>query len=289
MLAFSAGARYLACPEFPSPNPAAYMTPREAGTHPASEIEGLIAALTGVRGARVTLNDIGRINEIHILAEARTHPKQIVRNVESALSAGLGLTVDRRFISVAQIKDEPADADDEAPAVQGEAPAQQSSSRYVEPALQQPAEQQQAPAQPTRTAAAAARSTDNTASRYVFVGYDARTQPDVESACRVTIRHQNEVYSGSGSGPSTPLGRAQSAAHAVFSAIATAQDSQSLGLEGVTLVESHGRTYVLVAAHAIIGRSTVALTGTAALHRSPEEAAILASLQATNRWNELNG
>jgi hypothetical protein len=289
MLAFGTAARYLAGPEFPSPNPAAYMTPREAGTYPASEIEDLIAALTGVRGARVTLNDIGRINEIHILAEARSHPKQIVRNVESALSAGLGLTVDRRFISVAQVKDAAGDeADGHAGTEQRAAPAVQASPHHGEPVHQQPPAQQQAPSQqgqPGREAASA----DTVASRYVFVGYDARTQPDVESACRVTIRHANEVYSGSGSGPSTPLGRAQSAAHAVFSAIATAQDSQSLGLEGVTLVESHGRTYVLVAAHAIIGRSTVALTGTAALHRSPEEAAILASLQATNRWNELNG
>jgi hypothetical protein len=286
VLAFGTAAGYLAAPEFPSLNPAAYMTPREAGTYPASEIEGLIAALSGVRGARVTLNDIGRVNEIHILAEARTHPKQIVRNVESALSAGLGLSVDRRFISVAQIKDAPGDeADDDAPNEERTAPAEQASPHYDEPV---PPAQQQAPAQQVQSGREAA-STDSVASRYVFVGYDARTQPDVESACRVTIRHENEVYSGSGSGPSTPLGRAQSAAHAVFSAIATAQDSQSLGLEGVTLVESHGRTYVLVAAHAIIGRSTVALTGTAALHRSPEEAAILASLQATNRWNELNG
>jgi hypothetical protein len=295
MLAFGSASSYLAVPEFPSPNPAAYMTPREAGTYPASEIEGLIAALTGVRGARVTLNDTGRIHEVHILAEARTHPKQIVRNVESALSAGLGLSVDRRFISVAQVKDAAGDeADDDAPTAGSAAPALQASPQHDEPVLQQPPVQQQAPAQQAQQAQQAqpgreTATTEAVASRYVFVGYDARTQPDVESACRVTIRHENEVYSGSGSGPSTPLGRAQSAAHAVFSAIATAQDSQSLGLEGVTLVESHGRTYVLVAAHAIIGRSTVALTGTAALHRSPEEAAILASLQATNRWNELNG
>jgi hypothetical protein len=292
MLAFGTAAGYLAVPEFPSPNPAAYMTPREAGTYPASEIEDLIAALTGVRGARVTLSDVGRINEVHILAEARTHPKQIVRNVESALSAGLGLSIDRRFISVAQVKDAPGgdgdEADDAAPAADSAAPAVHASPHHGEALLQQLPVQQQPPTQQVQPGRETA-STQAVASRYVFVGYDARTQPDVESACRVTIRHENEVYSGSGSGPSTPLGRAQSAAHAVFSAIATAQDSQSLGLEGVTLVESHGRTYVLVAAHAIIGRSSVALTGTAALHRSPEEAAILASLQATNRWNELNG
>lgn len=259
------------------------MTLRETGAYPAGEIEGLISALTGVRAARVTLNDVGRVNEIHILADARTHPKQIVRNVESALSAGLGLTVDRRFISVAQMKDTADDALD-AP----DAAAAQAAGASAEPMAPETAAAagdrdaaQPAPVSSTRP--------PQEAGRFIFVGYDARTQPDLETACRVTIRHQNEVFSGTGAGPSTPLGRAQSAARAVFAAIATAQESQSLALEGVTLVESHGRTYVLIAAHAIIGRSTVALTGTAALNRSPEEAAILASLQATNRWNELNG
>jgi hypothetical protein len=223
--------------------------------YPENEIEGLIAALHGVLAARVSVSPMGRVDEIHVLADDRMHPKQIVRNIESALSAGLGVSVDRRIISIAQVR---PDADAEPP----------------EPAAHVPAPSKQP---------------DPSAGRYVFVGYDARTQPDLQAMCRVTIRQDDDVFSGSGNGPSTPLGRAQSAARAVFAAIATARQSESLGLEGVTLVESHGRGYVLVAAHAIIGRSTVPLTGIAALHRSPEEAAILASLQATNRWNELDG
>jgi hypothetical protein len=232
------------------------MTPNESDAYPESEIEGLIAALHGVMAARVAVSPVGRIEEIHVLADDRMHPKQIVRNIESALSAGLGMTVDRRIISVAQVRPDAAD----------------------EP----PAEPEPVTAQPP------ARTPDAAAGRYIFVGYDARTHPDLQAMCRVTIRHENHVFSGSGNGPSTQLGRAQSAARAVFAAIATARQSESLGLEGVTMVESHGRGFVLVAAHAIVGRSTVPLTGIAALHRSPEEAAILASLQATNRWNELD-
>lgn len=233
------------------------MTLKESTAYPESELEGLITALHGVLAARVSVSPMGRVEEIHILAEDRMHPKQIVRNVESALSAGLGVQVDRRVISVAQVRPDP----EEAGAVAAAAPS----------------------------AAAPHARADAVAGRYVFVGYDARTQPDLQAMCRVTIRHENQVFSGTGSGPSTQLGRAQSAARAVFAAIATARQSDSLGLEGVTLLDSHGRGYVLVAAHAIVGRSTVPLTGIAALHRSPEEAAILASLQATNRWNELDG
>ncbi|MGH7447063.1 MAG: hypothetical protein ACRELT_05865 [Longimicrobiales bacterium] len=236
----------------------------DSPTYPASEIEGLIAALRGVLAARVTLDPFDQIEEIHVLAAERLHPKQIVRNIESALSAGLGITVDRRTVSVAQVRADDADAytPDDAAALQLPRDAAQVSERTHE---------------------------ENIAVRYVFVGYDARTQPDLEAACRVTIRRGTEVISGSGSGPSTPLGRAQAAARAVFSAISAARRDHTLGLEGVTLVQSHGRDFVLVAATAAAGRESLPLTGAAALHRSPEEAAILASLQATNRWSEIDG
>jgi hypothetical protein len=200
----------------------------ESVVHPESEIEGLLTALTGVLAARVAVSPLGRIEEIHVLADAATHPKQIVRNIESALSAGLGVSVDRRLISVAQVR-----------GARGRLRAGVDTAGGGCRRRRRSADAGQQDREPP------------TAGRFIFVGYDARTQPDLEAACRVTIRRDNEVFSGTGNGPSTALGRAQSAARAVFSAIATARRSQSLGLEGVTLVESHGREYVLVAAHAI--------------------------------------
>lgn len=230
----------------------------ESPKYPESEIEELVSALHGVMACSVVLDDTGRIDEIHVLAEARVHPKQIVRNIESALSAGLGVVVDRRLISVAQVRPEHHELVSETLA-EGDEPA----------AAEQP-------------------EAEVERGRFIFVGYDARTQPDLEAACRVSIRRGNSVYSGSGIGPSTQLGRAQSAARAIFAALATASHTDAVGLEGVTVVESHGRAFVLVAAHATAGRSTVPLTGIAALQKSPEEAAILAALQATNRWNEFH-
>ena len=237
------------------------MATTDSPAYPDNEIEGLIAALTGVLAARVVTNPYGRIEEIHVLADEQLHPKQMVRNIESALSAGLGVSVDRRLVSIAQVRGDP-DAFEPPPVEETASPAT--------PATRSPAQ-------------------DLAANRFIFVGYDARTQPDLEAACRVTIKRGSEVISGTGAGPSTPLGRAQAAARAVFAAIAASRRDHALGLEGVTLVESHGRSYVLVAAHAIQGRETVPLTGVGTLFRSPEEAAILASLQATNRWAELDG
>jgi hypothetical protein len=79
---------------------------------PASPIEvraqRLLAALGGIVSARAVADESGRLAEIHVLASPEFHPKQIVRNIESALSAGLGVIVDRRIISVAQLR---SDAD----------------------------------------------------------------------------------------------------------------------------------------------------------------------------------
>jgi hypothetical protein len=51
------------------------------------------------------------------------------------------------------------------------------------------------------------------------------------------------------------------------------------------MASSRGRSFVIVAAHVLLDRENVRLAGAAPLTRSPEEAAILAALQATNRWS----
>jgi hypothetical protein len=250
------------------------MAQNASPVYPAEEIEGLIAALAGVIAARVALGAAGRVEEIHVLADEQVPPKQMVRNIESALSAGLHVIIDRRIISVAQVRGDDAlafAADVAADAAAGTASQAAAAASPAEPPTAPDHDFEPAPV------------------RYMFVGYDARTQPDLEAYCRVTIQRGHEVTSGSGTGPSTPLGRAQAAARAVFAAITMARQDHSMDLEGTTLVETHGRTYALVAAHAALGRNATPLTGIAALLRSPEEAAILASLQATNRWAELDG
>jgi hypothetical protein len=92
------------------------------------------------------------------------------------------------------------------------------------------------------------------------------------------------VFTGTGTGDPTTIGRIKAGARATFSAISAALESDTVALEGATLIETHGDTFVLVAARGLAGRSPLHLTGVAPLAHAPEEAAILASLQATNRW-----
>jgi hypothetical protein len=219
-----------------------------------AKIERLLSSLAGVVSARVVVGPQGEVEEIHVLATPAVHPKQVVRNVESALSAGLGVVVDRRTVSVAQVRDEFLDG---------------------------------VGAEPEPVEAEAAEPPLADGQRLEFVRYDARLFGIQEAHCHVVLRRGRDEFSGAGQGPNTPQGRAEAAARALFAAVVASRGSDDVALEGAALVETNGRTFVLVAAHGLTGRQTVPLTGAAPLGRSAEEAAILASLQATNRWVEL--
>lgn len=220
-----------------------------------AKVERLLSSLAGVVSARAVIGAQGAVEEIHVLATPAVHPKQVVRNVESALSAGLGIIVDRRMVSVAQVRDDFLDE----VAADAEAVEREAAARAAVPESQ----------------------------RLEFVRYDARLFGIQEAHCRVVLRRGSEEFGGSGQGSNTPQGRAEAAARALFAAVVASRGSDDVALEGAAIIETNGRTFVLVAAHGLTGRQTIPLTGAAPLGRSAEEAAILASLQATNRWVEL--
>jgi hypothetical protein len=229
-----------------------------------NRIERLLCGLAGVISARAVTEPGGRIEEIHVLATERLHPKQVVRNVESALSAGLGLDIDRRVISVAQIRGDKSRAvtDGKAGALAttgSSGDAQTGGSETQIPVLD----------------------------RVIFLRFDARTDAVGLTVCTVVLGRGREEFNGSGTGPNTIQGRAGAAARALFKALESARDNDDVALEGAALVEANGRSYVMVGARGLVGRATVPLTGVSPITRSPEEASILACLQATNRWAEL--
>ncbi|NMP21138.1 hypothetical protein [Sulfobacillus harzensis] len=67
------------------------------------DMEHLICQLPTVLKCAVSVNDWGAVEEIHVLTSLERTPKQIVRDVESALLAEWNLRVDHKRISVAQI------------------------------------------------------------------------------------------------------------------------------------------------------------------------------------------
>jgi hypothetical protein len=225
-----------------------------ASPSPASDVEQLLNSLTGIVSAHVVTNNDGKIVEIHILSTPEIQAKRVVRNVESALTAGLGIEIDRRIVSVAQIDDNAA----------------------TTPEMQTPAMEQEADVEPR----------PDRRRRFEFVRYSARREVARASSCDVVLRSGDREYTGNGSGSDTAQGRAEAAARAVFDALADARGDHELALEAATMVETQGQSFVLIAGRALLGRESIALAGAARLVRSPEEAAILAALHATNRWSD---
>ena len=69
------------------------------------DIESVLCRLKDVIAVSAVADANGDIAEIHILTGSSRSPKQMVRDVESALMARLGLPVDHKKISVAQVAD----------------------------------------------------------------------------------------------------------------------------------------------------------------------------------------
>jgi hypothetical protein len=239
---------------------------KPAPTHP--DAESLLGSLAGILSVHITREAGGRIAEIHILASSSIHPKQVVRNVESALSAGMGIQIDRRIVSVAQVRTAADENGNGAVAHGAEHPEQ--SPRLDEAATATADPEHRPPAR-----------------RLEFVRFEARRQDD-RCACDVVLRDggaDGAEHLGRGTAGDSAGGRAEAAARAVLDAIGAARPDLTIELDGANLSSARGRTFVIVAAHVLLDRELVRLAGASPLTRSPEEAAILATLQATNRWS----
>lgn len=234
--------------------------------------EQLLGALAGIVSAHIVTDGAGQIVEVHILAAPELHPKQVVRNVESALSAGLGIQIDRRIVSVAQIRTEGANGQRAAAPVMAHR-------ALVDGTGEDRAGDSAEPDPPTPGATSRPVSR-----RLEYVRYHSRRSRD-RCTCQVVLRSGEEEVTGTGQGPDTAAGRAEAAAGAVFDALGRARPEVRVRLEAATISASRGRTFVLISAHAVMDRTTTPLAGAAAVTRSAEEAAILAALQASNRWS----
>lgn len=68
-----------------------------------TDIENLINKVKGIMSSKLITNQAGEIIEVHILSDLSRGAKQIVRDVQSSVSAVYGIQLDHRLISIAQI------------------------------------------------------------------------------------------------------------------------------------------------------------------------------------------
>lgn len=74
---------------------------------PLESVEQALEGLTDVRSAKIVADGAGGILAVHVVSSSDRSGKQIARDVESVLVAKLGLAIDHRKISIAQVDAEP--------------------------------------------------------------------------------------------------------------------------------------------------------------------------------------
>jgi hypothetical protein len=208
--------------------------------------ENLLTSLQGILSARIVVSPLGEVEEVHVLTQGTTPAKQVVRNVESALLAHLGLRVDHRKISVAQTAEvKPIDALDQ------EAVRDQAIRRGV---------------------------------LFERVEFHSAGTSGTKIGMTVVLRVGDQELTGDAEAVDNARARMQAAARAATSALEQVVERATPELEGVQVVEAFGRRYVFAGVLVSEHRGTSLLTGTCELTDTPEQAAVLAVMDATNRW-----
>ncbi len=280
---------------------------------PLRRAEELIATLPGVLSVRIVAGDTGAIDEVHVLTTAAVAPKQTVRNIESALIAQLGLRVNHRKISIATSLDQPRSFESSQPPQQGTPLAAQPTASLQSPLARapQPSYGSNQP-QPTYAPSAAQSSPAATPLGFastkgmpipplladvlptgrralVFEGVEVRRSRLRGVTCRVTLSQGDQEFTGEAEGQESERSRVDLAARATVQAIVESfrdhpAGERALSLEGSTLIAAFNREYVFVGVTGRAGREGVALTGSCEVRDNSETSAVLAVLDATNRW-----
>lgn len=240
---------------------------------PIKRAEELILTLPGVISARIISGDSGAIDQIHVLTTSELTPKQMVRNIESALIAHLAMRIDHRKISVATTTEQ-----------------QKAKPKLHEPDVEPADPPERQDRVETREAAAPpAPRTGPFARRLYFEDVEVRGSRSKGLSCRVTLRKGTASYIGEALGIEGDRSRVELAARATLLAIADADNREGqLGVQGVKVFDAFDRTFVFVAVSVRSGRENKVLTGSVELRESQESAGVLAVLDATNRWIEHN-
>lgn len=208
--------------------------------------EELIASLQDVVSVKISATETGSVDAIHVLVTGETPAKAVVRNIESALMAQLGLRVDHRKISVA------------------------ATSRRATPGEMVPV----------------VEGSKATNRPIYFEDVEVRGSRARGVTCKVTLRIGGEQFAGEAEeGVQSDRSRVDVAARAALMALTLAGPTGGIfSLEGARVIGAFDREFVFAAVMARSGREQVLLTGSCEIRDSAETAAVLAVLDATNRW-----
>lgn len=122
----------------------------------------------------------------------------------------------------------------------------------------------------------------------VFEDVELRRSRSRGMSCLVTLSRSGEEFVGEAEGQDSEAPHVELAARAAVRAILAARgvpaNGRGLSVDGARRLEAFGREYVFVSISARLGREPVVLTGSCEVRESAETSAVLAVLDATNRW-----
>lgn len=220
--------------------------------------EAVLRELPSVLGAYVSEDLEGHPREIHLLVRHGPDAAGLARDIRGLLEERLGIPIDQRVISIAQLAPEP-ELDEVPEAAAEEIAAETSSSSRPRPV----------------------------AGRPIFAGLES-TVSSGHVHIGVRLEWAGEESTGEAEAVDTPVGRARAAANATLrSAVSAAwNDDLSLELDFASIVQALDGEYVLVSALGMssrLGRRPLPLVGAHPIESDVETAAALGTLKAINR------
>lgn len=216
--------------------------------HTKEAAESVLRELPSVLGAFVREDVTGHPREVHLLVAPGPNVKLLAQDVRDLLEERLGVPVDQRVISIAQLAEDISELGDTA----------------IED-LTEPI----APEDRTR-----------------FVGVEAEVrQQRVYVTAR--IQHGPATFDGEGVEMDVGSGRARASVTATLKAVRqAARDQLRLEVDAVSMARAFDRDYVIVSIISgapRFGRGIMHLTGAQPVEHDVESAAALATLKAINR------
>lgn len=239
--------------------------------------EAVLRELPSVLGAYVSEDVEGRPREVHLLVRPGPDPASLARDIRGLLEERLGMPVDQRVISIAQLARDPR-TDDRADADGGA----DTDADGLEAALAAAA-----PGDAALADRAGPADLEAAEGRPVFVGLES-TATAGRVRVGVRLEWRDEESAGEGEGVDTRAGRARAAAGATLRSAVDAPWNEGLGLEldFASIVQALDGEYVLVSVlglSARLGRRPLPLVGAQPIDGDVESAAALAALKAVNR------
>ena len=215
--------------------------------HTKQSAEALLRELPSVLGAFVREDVNGHPREIHLLVSAGPNVKLLAQDVRDLLEERLGVPIDHRIISIAQLAEDVVDVSLDADSFTDGAPPE----RRV---------------------------------RFVKVISDVRDQ---RVRVRAQLQAGETIHEGEATEVDLGTGRMRAAALATMrAAVDASSEDVRLELQSISQVKAFDREYVLVsilAGSTVFGRTLLTLTGAQPVDYDAETASALATLKAINR------